>query len=61
VASTTLPSVAIVDEEGKKFVSRIGDNIRISGFAELHGFDSELREDRRIQLTEYLKSVRIFL
>jgi len=43
---------------GKKFVSRVGNNIRISGFAELHGFDDELRDDRKQELINYLKLVR---
>lgn len=55
-----LPTVSIVDEIEKKYVSRIGNNMRISGFAMLLDEmedHSELLSFCKTSLSHFLKEV----
>lgn len=51
------PNVALMDEQHKTFVARLGDRIRIAGMAEIGGFDLSLPETRRQFLQERLAEI----
>eukprot|EP01126_Amoeba_proteus_P049688 TRINITY_DN5825_c0_g2_i3.p1 TRINITY_DN5825_c0_g2~~TRINITY_DN5825_c0_g2_i3.p1 ORF type:complete len:463 (+),score=77.08 TRINITY_DN5825_c0_g2_i3:62-1450(+) len=55
VSNNHLPEVSFTVDGSKFFASRIGNSLRVSAFAEIAGFDSTLREDRREQMENWIK------
>ncbi|RIX49763.1 MAG: D-amino acid dehydrogenase [Rhodocyclales bacterium GT-UBC] len=56
-SSALAPSLAVMDEQHKTFVARLGDRIRIAGMAEISGFDARLPDGKRAFLQERLEEL----
>jgi D-amino-acid dehydrogenase len=57
LATSSLPTMPIVDDDYHAVVVPLGDKIRVAGTAEFAGFDLALRPDRIRSLEERLKGV----
>jgi len=50
VSPIHIPNVALTESKGKLYVSRVGNSIRMSGFAELDGFDKTLNFKKKTNI-----------
>ncbi len=51
------PTVAVMDDQHKTFIARLGNRIRIAGIAEISGFDHRLPQGKRTFLEKRLEDV----